>query len=85
MFIDPSRKHDFKSLLYTLLYLIKGRSVFGDLQVEFAPIKIRLQHQMMKRQEVETEAKSKGKTFATASYLRPHYILCLAWDLRIFK
>lgn len=49
-----------KSLLYTLLYLIKGRSVFGDLQVEFAPIKIRVQHQIMKRQEAQCAAEQKG-------------------------
>lgn len=58
--IEASRKHDFESLFYTLLYLLKGECAYGQLEQSFITTKIRTKHQILKREKFESLASKMG-------------------------
>jgi eukaryotic-like serine/threonine-protein kinase len=56
----PTRKHDFESLFYSLLYLLKGECAYGQLDQTFITTKLRSKHQILKRESFQSIASKMG-------------------------
>ena len=58
--LDPSRKHDLESLLYTLIFLLKWEAPYGQLDSAYATENMRVYHQVMNRKKYIKLAQREG-------------------------
>ena len=62
--LEPTRKHDLESLFYTMIYLLKSECAYGNLEQSFASTKLKMKHQLMKREKFINLAKKNEVTLA---------------------